>query len=370
MGGTGRVSRHAGAAVVLLVGGATFLLQAVHALGEGENALTFLFGILIPMLLSLVLVGGAVWLGRSDATAEGRLRVAAWCVAGAVLMALAGVLVILYQFYEGVVLSDQFFVVANIANIGALAGFVVGVYDAQRRTAAERLERERARVERLNQRLSVVNRVLRHDVRNSVNVIHGYADMLVERSADDAAKVIRDRILHLYELTETARAVERTLEDGRTATEVDVVPLVESAAEAARANHPEATVTVDLPGSASVYGTPQLESAFRNVVENAIEHNDTGAPRVEVSLEQDATEDPATVAIEVADDGPGIPPGQRSVFERGWESPMEHSPGTGLWLSNWIVEDAGGEMTLEANEPRGTTVVIRLRGVDGDGLGS
>lgn len=68
-------------------------------------------------------------------------------------------LTVLYHQAEGVSMSDQLFIVVNSASGGAAVGVVVGIYDGRRRAA-------RAEVGRLNDQLTVLNRVLRHGIRN------------------------------------------------------------------------------------------------------------------------------------------------------------------------------------------------------------
>ena len=63
--------------------------------------------------------------------------------------------------------------------------------------------------------------------------------------------------------------------------------------------------------------------------------------------------------VEVHDDGPGIPEHERAVFDATAETPLSHSDGLGLWLVNWLVDDEGGDVTVETDVD-GTTVTIRL----------
>jgi signal transduction histidine kinase len=70
--------------------------------------------------------------------------------------------------------------------------------------------------------------------------------------------------------------------------------------------------------------------------------------------------------IEVADNGPGIPPDERArVFERFYRADharTAHTGGSGLGLAivRWIVDLHGGTVTATANEPHGCRMVIDL----------
>lgn len=123
-----------------------------------------------------------------------------------------------------------------------------------------------------------------------------------------------------------------------------------------------ATVHADL-GEATVYGSNALGEAIEELLANAVEHNDSADPTVWVRTDGDSadgTSDGRFLTLEIADDGPGLPEMEREVFEAGSETPLQHSSGLGLWLARLVVEDLGGEMTVDDREPRGTVVTVRL----------
>lgn len=65
------------------------------------------------------------------------------------------------------------------------------------------------------------------------------------------------------------------------------------------------------------------------------------------------------IVIEVADTGSGIDPRLRdSLFERGVSSKPGGERGIGLYLVKTFVEQAGGAITIEDNEPRGTVFSV------------
>lgn len=122
---------------------------------------------------------------------------------------------------------------------------------------------------------------------------------------------------------------------------------------------PDAEVTLSAPDVAPVRATDEvlLATAFRNLVENAIEHNDRPRPRVDVAVQDGGR----WTAVSVADDGPGIPSMERSVLRSRGEAPLRHGSGLGLWVVRWIVRACGGDLDEEENEPRGSVVTVRLR---------
>jgi len=211
------------------------------------------------------------------------------------------------------------------------------------------------------QRLAVLNRVLRHNIRNEVNVAARHLDRLATRVPDDdpSLRVVRERLDTIVELGETARRIERVADDDRTGTATfDLVDVLTDRIERLRHTAPEATVSATLPDRAPAVGHELLPTAFDNVLENAVEHNDADRPHVAVELVPPGT-DGDRVSVRVADDGPGLPPVERRVLRTAEETQLTHSTGLGLWLTNWIVRASSGRIDV-ASDDAGTTVVIEL----------
>lgn len=221
---------------------------------------------------------------------------------------------------------------------------------------------------RREHRLAVLNRVLRHDLNNDVTVIDGYAKLLLEDPGNaEYAAVISEKSAEMLDLVGTVRDLERALEsEGLTPSEIDIVTLIDERVETARRSHPEASIEVDLPASERVRATDLVSSAIDNLIENAVEHNDTDAPHVRVSVDRVTEDGRACVEVRVADDGPGIPESDRKVLVGTGGGGLEDASGLGLWLVNWIVSESGGEVRYEPNEPRGSVVVLRLPPVESD----
>ena len=102
---------------------------------------------------------------------------------------------------------------------------------------------------------------------------------------------------------------------------------------------------------------PQIKRVVINLVDNAI-----AALGEKGSIEIATTFDPASrrATLTVADSGPGVPPASReSVFAPNFSTKKKGS-GLGLAIARRIVEDHGGEIRVEDNQPRGARFVIDL----------
>jgi len=221
---------------------------------------------------------------------------------------------------------------------------------------------------RYEQRLQVLNRVLRHDLKNDTNVIGGYADLLRDHVDDEGGEyldVIDRKVGTLTHLSDQAREIDVALHSDEARAEIDLSRLVARLCESLESSFPEATVTLSTPDAAVVCADELLESAVRNVLENAVVHNDGEQPIVEVAVDPDGE----GYRIAVADNGPGIPPVERSVFSEARETALEHASGLGLWLVHWIVTESGGELEIHTREPTGTLITMWLPAADGGAAG-
>jgi signal transduction histidine kinase len=143
---------------------------------------------------------------------------------------------------------------------------------------------------------------------------------------------------------------------------VSVVDLLDDAADDARGHHEGARidVTVDPPDLVAVMDPMRIGQVLGNFLDNAFRHGGTRA-WVSASREGDR------VRLEVADDGPGIPPDERvRVFERFYRVDQARRAtgsgfGLGLAIVGWIVALHGGDVCAEANEPRGCRMVVHLQ---------
>jgi len=205
------------------------------------------------------------------------------------------------------------------------------------------------------QRLAVLNRILRHNVRNELDVIRAHAE---DADLDPAVAGV-DR---LGEISEEARRVQQLMERSTTdRTETALSPFLADVVADATAGT-DADITVTAPEATVSIDRERCRYALRHLVENAVEHNHGESPRVVVRSERGGS----GVRFVVADNGPGIPESERAVIESGEEVPLEHASGLGLWGANWAVQAAGGSMSFGGSDLGGTAVTVTLPDVPTD----
>jgi len=223
----------------------------------------------------------------------------------------------------------------------------------------EQKERER--------RLEVLNRVLRHNLRNDLNVVLGYAEMLANRAEDDTvaewAGTLHDKASEVATLGDRVRSLDQQMRRGSSRDKrVDVAALVTDAVERFREDDTGAdgvTVETDVP-AVDVIGDGRLALALSELLENSAEHV-PGEARVRVA----AAREDGRVELRVADDGPGIPEQERDVVTESDDiTQLNHGSGLGLWIVKWVCDSCGGRLHFEESDLGGTGIVLSLTPVD------
>ena len=210
------------------------------------------------------------------------------------------------------------------------------------------------------QRLTVLNRLFRHNIRNDITVIRGHLDLLGEDCDSEHVEVIADRIEDIRGLSEAAHQIERLQHsDGSERTTFDLDALLRDRTGRLRTEGTAVDLRREVRVEGRVVGHELLPYALDNVLDNAVEHNDAATPRVEVTAEPEAGTD--RVTLSVVDNGPGLPETEEAVLATGTETPLSHSTGTGLWLTQWIVRESDGSVAVSESDLGGTAVEIRLR---------
>jgi PAS domain S-box-containing protein len=232
------------------------------------------------------------------------------------------------------------------------------VVDVTRRKEAETRLREQ------NEQLTLLNRLIRHDIRNDMNVVTGWLDVLRADAPSDAQDEF-DRVVeasqHTIELTEVVGDLQEVIVDETEDLDLEPVTLprvVRRAVERADRSfeHADVEVVGDLP-DVEVEANAMFSSVIDNLLNNAVLHNHEETPRVEVRADVRGE----TVVVRVADNGPGIPEDRRDeVFGRGEAGFDSEGTGVGLYLVRTLVRAYGGDVRIEDNDPEGAVFHVEL----------
>ncbi|MFP4626478.1 MAG: PAS domain S-box protein, partial [archaeon] len=158
------------------------------------------------------------------------------------------------------------------------------------------------------QQNQVLNRILRHNLRNQLNVISGHTELIESRAAGDDSieqhvNTIRETVLNLLDVGQKADQSTTVLEDPIPRQPQPVCSIVQRQASTLESDHPDVSITAETP-SKEISVRAKIERVVEEVLENAVEHNHRSTPRIDIAVEP---LDGDRVRIAIDDDGPGIP---------------------------------------------------------------
>ena len=208
-----------------------------------------------------------------------------------------------------------------------------------------------------------------HELRTPVATIRGHAELAMRHPGPVPPEVARalERVAaesgRMGEMVDDLLLLAR-LDAGRPleSVPVDLTRLVLDGVDDARAAGPDHRWTLDLPEEpVTVSGDAhRLQQVVANLLANARLHTPAGT-KVSVSL----AEEPGTIALRVADDGPGVPDDVRpTVFERFTHADRRRpgagsGAGLGLAIVAAVIDAHGGTVELDSR-PGATVFTVRL----------
>lgn len=234
---------------------------------------------------------------------------------------------------------------------------VTGTFDRMRKNL-QKTQRELLDAERL----ATIGRMassISHDLRHSLAAVIANAEFLCESNLtpgqrEDLYAEIRIAVNQMTELIESLLEFSRTRESLRPSYG-DVRSAVDRAVQGVKA-HPEfQRIRIRISAEGATEGWfdfKKLERALLNLLLNACEVVPPESGKIEIELKRKGD----TLEIRIADNGPGIADAVRDrLFEPFVSHGKENGTGMGLTVVQKILQDHGGDVTVERTSASGTT---------------
>ncbi|MDR5656391.1 ATP-binding protein [Halodesulfurarchaeum sp. HSR-GB] len=201
----------------------------------------------------------------------------------------------------------------------------------------------------------VLNRVLRHNLRNELAIIRGYTQMMSESLTDSQyGQRALQSIDKLIRLSQKARELDEIVASDAERDQSDIRGIIGDVIASFRTEFPSASISIDTDEDVLVAVFPSFKRAMRELIENAVKHSGEHAT-IEISIESV----PNAIEVRIADDGPGLGSQEIEVLRSGSETPLMHGSGLGLWLAHWIVSSHDGSVDATVTDA-GTTLTVTV----------
>jgi signal transduction histidine kinase len=243
--------------------------------------------------------------------------------------------------------------------------------------ATYRLQRRESEIARLKSDF-VAN--VSHDLKTPLSLIRMFSETLeLDRVPDEARRreyyaVLTRESERLTRLIDNVLDFSR-IESGRQRYDIvpgPVEPVVHEVLESFRHPLAQQGFAVDVAVAPDLLDVPldveALKQALANLLDNAMKYSGDRR-KIRVAARREG----AGVAIEVADEGIGVPPAERErIFEKFYrigrsETQGRRGSGVGLALVKHIVDAHRGRVTVEGGPGEGSRFTLHLPGAEGPG---
>lgn len=347
--------------LIILLGGSILVIHFDYIASQSFDFENFLFVGLLPTSVSISIVVLGSWVVFNQYSLQQTVDI----VMGLLVIGLSfggvTVVVIMYQSMFGTDVIDTGYVLVNNVSFGILLGGLMGLQRAKIRGVSIKLRNEREHLESKREQLEALNRIVRHDIRNDIQLIIGLSETCGTGDGNNAEKInmVQNSARHAVELTETAKDfIESLGEDEKDSLEdVELGPVLEEQIQYMHKSYDN--VEIDGPGDVDtkVKADTLLSSVFRNLMTNAVQHNSADKPKINIQV----TQDDSTVVIKIGDNGEGIPEDMRdAVFGRGEKGLDSEGTGVGLYLVDTLVGMYNGEVEISDSPMGGALFTMEL----------
>ncbi len=209
------------------------------------------------------------------------------------------------------------------------------------------------------ERAEFLQSLLRHDLRNKIQISSGYVDLLKGTDLSDKQEALLEKDWKAkHDAIELIEKVSKLHKVGKDeVAEAELAPFIRSAVSKCQHMASERPLEIEFEEfECKVRAGPLLEELFTNLIMNSVIHSEGSNIRIDIT---DLGKEKIVLSVE--DDGKGIPEEIRdSVFERGFKKGVTGGSGLGLFLVKEIAESYGGGVEIKDSDLGGARVDVIL----------
>jgi len=203
---------------------------------------------------------------------------------------------------------------------------------------------------KLNEVLRLINRIMRHDIKNRLTVVYALIGLLMERKVYDPAilKYAVTSVKRSIELTRRMAELESLVQASKDRKDFDLQPLIDNIAK----DYPLKTT---IKGDCRISADDALSSVFDNLIANAVVHGRASSLEVEISRED------GRCTVDLSDNGKGMPDKvEGMLFHEDFSWGEEKGSGLGLFIVSKIMERYGGSVMLGESKGSGARFILEF----------
>ncbi len=214
----------------------------------------------------------------------------------------------------------------------------------------------------IQERKEFLHTLLRHDLRNKIQLTQGYLDLLdmdIELSdkGEEYVQKAKKGTKSSVDLIEKVRTLIKSADEEMK--KVRLNASIRDAVEAHQERMEEKGIEIEIENLNETFYVSAgslLKEVLANIIENAVKHSE--GDKIKISNE----ESDEKIICSIEDDGKGIPDEKKEeIFDRGYTTDEERGTGLGLFLLRDLVETYGGKVEVQDSELDGARFDIYLK---------
>ncbi len=199
--------------------------------------------------------------------------------------------------------------------------------------------------------LTLINKILRHDLTNDLTVIRSALSLYEDTKNDELLKDASAHVEKSVELIRRMRELEAFISEHRELKVYNMREVIEKVTK----NYP--SVDFEVEGDCRIMADESLASVIDNLARNAVVHGRTD--RISVSIEGVAN----TCEVRIADYGEGIPDDIKSqIFDEGFTYGKSGQTGIGLHIVKKAMDTYGGQGVCGGQQTAGNCLYPAIQG--------
>ncbi len=201
----------------------------------------------------------------------------------------------------------------------------------------------------LNESLSIINKILRHDLLNDIAILDGYLSLFDRGQPLEISKMfgvlnkMQNLIQRMQELENVASPIQPT-------EEVELKPVFTELIT----NYSDQPIEFTITGNGFILADLAITSLFDNIIRNSVLHSRTDRIDIQIQPKEQFCE------VKVTDYGKGMPKSIRDNLNRGKFFGESDSPNLGLFIVTKLVEKYNGKLSVTSADLKGTSFMIQL----------
>ncbi len=201
----------------------------------------------------------------------------------------------------------------------------------------------------LNESLSIINKILRHDLMNDIAILVGYLTLFEKGQTLEINKMF-GTLKKMQNLIQRMQELEKVAATGHPTEEFALKPILSELIN----NYSNQPIEFTITGEGFVLADLAISSLFDNIIRNAVLHS--GTEKIDLEIHPNDQ----FYRIRITDYGKGMPESVQNSLNQGKFFDDSNSPNLGLFIVSRLVKKYNGHLSVTSEDQKGTSFLIQL----------